>query len=154
MSIADRGAMVALRNEGRSWVELAEHFQRPGSTLRGIFKHWQTHGTVEHTWGPGGPRALNDLAEERLVRSVRRHPKVTVAQLAATEEVSATTVRKTLHEHKMNHRVCRTTPIITPATASKRRAWAEEVSGMDWRRVIFTDEAAYFVGDDVAREMC
>jgi transposase len=154
MSIEDRGAMVALRKEGRTFAQLAHEYNRPESTLRNVWKHYQAHGTVELSYGKGRPRKLDEQAEDRLVRSVHRDPKQTAAQLAATEDVSSTTVRKILHKRNINSRVCRTKPIIPPTTAKKRLDWAENVEGMDWRRVIFTDEAAFAVGDDVARVRC
>lgn len=93
---------------------------------------------------------------KKLDRTGAKHMDPTAARIAATEteNLSETTVRKVLHQHGMNHRICRKKPIIGEINQEKRKVWANGVEGMDWRRVIFTDEAAFYVGDDFGRIGC
>jgi transposase len=125
----DRGAVLALENEGYSWRELAAKFETSESTLRGVKRHFHQHGTVKKSYGKGRPPGLNTQAEDRLIRAVQRNPKVTSAQLAETENVSPTTIRKVLHSRGFNSRVCRIGQVLTGPNVEKRKRWADELEG-------------------------
>lgn len=80
-----------------------------------------------------------------------RHPFTTAEQLAKTEQVSATTVRKHLAQEDLVNLVARTAPVISPANIVKRVDWAAANKETDWRRFLWTDESAFQIGDDVPK---
>jgi hypothetical protein len=49
---------------------------------------------------------------------------------------------------------CRRKPILSAKNIRDRLAWAARNEMQDWTRVIFTDEAAFEIGDDVKQENC
>jgi len=63
--------------------------------------------------------------------------------------MSARVVRRALHEEGFHRRIARQKPFLTPAQKTKRFNWALEHAHWEveeWRRVIWTDEAAFNVG--------
>jgi hypothetical protein len=63
-------------------------------------------------------------------------------------------VRRILSSHGYFRARSRRKPILSAKNSKDRLAWAAANEKQDWSRVIFTDEAAFELGDDQAHEMC
>jgi len=60
--------------------------------------------------------------------------------------ISESTVRRMAHKHGFHSRICRR-KMVSAVNKQKRLLWAEENKERDWRRVMFTDEACFHVGE-------
>jgi hypothetical protein len=89
-----------------------------------------------------------------MIRHVRASPKQTADQIADYMQISASSVRRILSSHGYFRARCRRKPILSAKNIKDRLAWAAANEKQDWSRVIFTDEAAFELGDDQAHEMC
>jgi hypothetical protein len=97
---------------------------------------------------------LNLEADNRLVRHVRRDPKQNSAQISESAGVSPSTVERILKKKGYLRASCRRKPILSAKKVKDRLLWASKYEGMDWTRVIFTDEAAFEVEHDLKKEHC
>ena len=154
ISPTKKGELYGRFKAGWSMQKLAKHYQRAKSTIQGIIDHRRRTRTVRPTPRPGNPPILDAGAEDRLVRHVRRDPKQNSAQISESAGVSASTVERILKKKGYLRASCRRKPILSAKNVKDRLLWASEYEGMDWTRVIFTDEAAFEVGDDLKREHC
>ena len=139
---------------GMSMSALAKEYKRSKSTIQGIIEHRERTGTVKPSWNSGNVHILSPQDEERLIRQVRKNPKQTSAQLSSIEKVSPSTIERILKSHGYIRATCRRKPILEALNVAQRLEWASANVNQDWRRVIFTGEAAFEVGDDHSNEMC
>lgn len=154
VSPTKKGELYGKFKAGSSMQKLANHYKRPKSTIQGIIEHRRRTGTVRPTRWPGNPPILNAEAEDRLVRHVRRDPKRNSGQISDSAGVSVSTVERILKKKGYLRASCRRNPILSPKNVKDRLLWASTCEGMDWTRVIFTDEAAFEAGDDLKKEYC
>lgn len=126
----------------------------PPSSVHNIIKDIERKGTSRITWNTGNDHILSPADDKRMVRHVRRSPKQTADQIADYMKVSATTVRRILKAHGYIRARCRCKPILSDKNIKDRLDWAAANENQDWTRVIFTDEAAFELGDDQIHELC
>jgi transposase len=154
ISPTKKGEIYGKYKQGMSMSALADEYERAKSTIQGIIEKRERTGTVKPSWNTGNPHIMSLEDEERLIRQVRKNPKQTSAQLSNIVKVSASTVERILHRHGYIRAICRRKPILKDLNIKQRLEWAAANVNQDWTRVIFTDEAAFEVGDDFAQELC
>jgi hypothetical protein len=62
-------------------------------------------------------------------------------------KLSATTVREHLAGKGYHRRVARKVPFLKKDQKLKREAWAKFVKGIDWSKVIWSDECYVYIGN-------
>lgn len=134
-----------------SMVEVGKQYGCAPSTVCEILKRWREHGTTYTRDKPGRPHKLSSRDEMHLIRDIRQEPRQPWAYFADKYNVSAPTIRKVAKDQGLHKRVMRTTPYISPAAKDKRLRWTRTIPGQDWRRVIFTDEVPFQLGEDISR---
>lgn len=154
ISPTKKGELYARHKHGESMGSLAKSYGRSKSSIQGIIQKRELTGTVRPQPRRGNPRILSPEAEERLIRHVRRDPKMKSAQIAQFVGVSASTCERILKRHGFKRARCRCKPILSEKNIKDRLEWARTYEKMDWQQVIFTDEVAFEVGDDLKSEMC
>ncbi|KAI5453255.1 hypothetical protein NCC49_006278 [Naganishia albida] len=153
-SPSKKGQLYGLYAAGTPIRELAREKDIPASSAYSIIKNIERNGTAQITWNTGNEHILSEADEERMIRHVRRCPKQTADQIADYMKVSASTIRRILKAHGYRRLRCRCKPILSDRNVKDRLNWAAANENQDWTQVIFTDEAAFELGDDQAREMC
>jgi transposase len=133
---------------------LAKEYGRSKATIQSIIKKRKLTGTVRPQPRRGNPRILSEDQELRLIRHVRRKPKMRSAQMSLFMGVSASTCERILKRHGFRLRKCRPKPILSPKNIQDRLKWARKYEHQDWQQVIFTDEVAFQIGDDLKSEWC
>jgi DNA-binding MarR family transcriptional regulator len=149
-----KGQLYGKYAAGTPIREIARKENIPPSSVHSIIKDIERKGTSRITWNTGNEHILSLSDEQRMIRHVRRSPKQTADQIADYMKVSASTIRRILKAHGYRRLRCRCKPILSPKNIKDRLDWAAANENQDWTRVIFSDEAAFELGDDQLREMC
>ena len=110
--------------------------------VRGIVKKFKTTGTVVNKPGRGRKFILPPRTVRRMVREIKKSPKLTVTELHQMvaswgHKVSKTTIRRYLHANKLFGRHAGKKTFLTQNHKHKRleRYWA-----FNWDRVLWSDE--------------
>lgn len=69
-----------------SGCEISRSLQVPKSSVHDIIQKWRQRGTMERQSGSSRPPVLSDQAQERLIRAVRREPKLSADVLPTKRE--------------------------------------------------------------------
>jgi transposase len=150
-----KGGIISLRKSANwSYGKLAKEFKRPVSTIKSIIEHYDRYGTVYNRCGDGRPPKLNEEAEERLVRSVKREPKRSAGFWGRRVDLSRQQTCRILKKHRLRYRMCRKKPFISAANALKRMKWAADNAGTNWKEVMFTDECCVKIGEVSGQQHC
>ena len=144
-SIQVRQMCVDLHRSGRGYKKIATQLQLPISTVRGIIKKFKTTGTVVNKPGRGAKFILPPRTVRRMVREIKRSPKLTVTELQQMvaswgHKVSKSTIRRCLHANKLFGRHARRKPFLTRNHKRKRLEFAKRYWGFNWDRVLWSDE--------------
>lgn len=94
-----RERVVALREEGRSMGQIAEHFRIPKGTVQNILERYRDSGGVAPKPAAGGrPPKLGPGQLKKLERAVLRHPDATLEELRSLSgaPVSVVAIHKAL----------------------------------------------------------
>lgn len=110
-------------------------------------RHYCINGTVQDIPRSGRAPLLNSDAQNRLVRAIERHPKQSPAAFGKTVGVSGRTVVRIAATYGLRSCICRKKPFISEVNKDKRVKWARDTEGTQWRRIMYTDEAAFRIGD-------
>uniref|UniRef100_A0A8C5PFS3 Transposase Tc1-like domain-containing protein n=1 Tax=Leptobrachium leishanense TaxID=445787 RepID=A0A8C5PFS3_9ANUR len=120
----------------------------PRETIGSIIRKFKAKGTVETLPGRGRKKMLTSTAVRYLKRRVEKGPRVTAEELRKDlsdvgTEVSAQTIRRTLHNEGLHARTPRRTPLLSPKNKKSRLQYAK--SHVDkpqrfWDSVLWTDE--------------
>jgi hypothetical protein len=148
--IEQKGQIVGLKQRHDPPIsdrEVGRRLGVPRRTVTSIVKHYNTYGTVADRPRTGRPPLLDSDAQNRLVRAIGRDPKAPPASFAETAGVSARTVIRTAAKHGLHSRICRKKPFISDVNRKKRVQWAKDNEGTLWRRIMYTDEAAFRIGE-------
>jgi transposase len=154
VSPTKKGELYGKYKSEMSMKDIAEEVGCSKSTVQGIVQHRERTGTVRPTWNTGNKHKLSAQDERRMIRHVRASPKQTADQIADYMQISASSVRRILSSHGYFRARCRRKSILSAKNIKDRLGWAAANEKQDWSRVIFTEEAAFELGDHQAHEMC
>lgn len=149
----DRGRIIAYRDCGLSYRDIAARVGRDPMTSKRIWDRWVQEGNTERHAGSQRPPITNARQDRHVIRSALWDRSTTSQTLSrelgsyAGRQVSARTVRRRLQQHGLSAR----RPLLRlPLTLRlrqarlqwciQRRTWTQE-----WRRVVFTDESRYCI---------
>lgn len=125
------GIVKTWRKKQLGYGALSELYGVPKSTVRGIIKRYTATGTVENVPTPGAPKKIGDSAHRRLVREIKKNPKVTAKELKDMLEtvgtsVSDRTVRRHLNSDGFHGRRPRCKPLLKAGHRKQRLAYAKQ----------------------------
>ncbi|KAK4689827.1 hypothetical protein P7C73_g290, partial [Tremellales sp. Uapishka_1] len=123
----------------------------PRTTVRRIIQHAKDRGNVYALPRSGRPQKLDARGEARLIRTIHNDPKSKFDVFGEVVGISRWTASRIAKKHGLNSRIARKKPMIPPVNQKKRVQWARDNEETDWKRVMFTDESCFKVGE-TARE--
>ncbi|CAF1168507.1 unnamed protein product [Rotaria sordida] len=105
--------------------------------------------SLKHRGGNGRPRVLSAIEKKAIGQYIRRNNEITVNEikekLSTTyhSSVSATTIRRHLHEYGYRNVLPKSTHMLTSDDKKRRVQWAKQHKNDNFTRTIFTDEASF-----------
>lgn len=146
-----RGRILQCRDDKISVRGISEKLGIPKSTVQNTINREDRYHTRNSLPRSGRPKKYSIRDERKLVREMLRDRFVSFQAIAASNHMSTRSVREIAKRHGLAKRVARRKPFINKRNQLKRKAWASENTDKDWSNVIFTDEAAFEIGEDVRR---
>ena len=126
---------------------IAKRFGIPPTTFQSMINRYKQRGSLEKHKSSGRPPRIDSQGEERVVRAIQRNPKASYDVFGEIINASSSTVRRIARKHGLKSFIARKKPFISAVNKQKRVQWAHANVDTDWRRVMFTDEAAFRVGE-------
>lgn len=147
-----RNLIVKLREDGKSYGEIAKTVKKCRATIQSIIKKYEETGNSCNQPRSGRPKVLNNREIRLLIKKVKKDPKKSAPTLAAelatetNKRVHAETVRRILRCNGFHGRTPRRKPLISKVNQQKRLTYAlkyqNETSDF-WKQVLFTDESKF-----------
>lgn len=106
-------------------------------------KRYETEGHVENRPRPGQPRKTNPVIDFQIKEKAEESPFITATSIAREMNLSARIVRNRLRESGLFHHIPATEAKLTQKHLDDRIKFCEENQGLDWDRVIFSDEKVF-----------
>lgn len=153
LSTEEKATIVGMRKSGAKGPQIAAELGHPISTVYTVLENEKLRGTVVSPKPTGRPPKLTERDKRALGRALtgnRRAPLADVGNMLPTK-VGTKTVRKAAHELGFNARVARKKPFLCGRHIAKRLEFAKKYKHWtveDWRRVVWTDEASFEVGNN------
>uniref|UniRef100_A0A8C5MYZ5 Transposase Tc1-like domain-containing protein n=1 Tax=Leptobrachium leishanense TaxID=445787 RepID=A0A8C5MYZ5_9ANUR len=127
-----REEVITLHRKGNGYKKIAKMLNIPRETIGSIIRKLKAKGTVETLPGRGRKKMLTSTAVRYLKRRVEKRRRVTAEELRKDlsdvgTEVSAQTIRHTLHNEGLHARTPRRTPLLSPKNKKSPRVTAEEL---------------------------
>lgn len=147
-----REIIIELHKKNKSLREIGEIVGRHHCTVKKIIDKYANHLTVENLPRPGRPKRLTATEVRAVVREVKANPVSSAVQLAknitetSRKSVSASTVRRALHQHGLHGRVPRKKPYISKVNQQKQLQFAKKYKnvGVDyWKTILYSDESKF-----------
>ncbi|UZJ55818.1 hypothetical protein CBS101457_005138 [Exobasidium rhododendri] len=140
-----RALAVGMWKGGVKQVIIAKELGLQPSTLCRIIKRFKARNTVKNNPRSGRPPATTRLERCRMVSWAKQHHwqpyKWVMARYCIG--VSKTTFVRVLRRAGLQRYTAQLAPRLTDKHKEKRREWAAYAVGIDWRRVVFTDESSF-----------
>jgi transposase len=137
-------------NQGvRSATTIARKTKVPLSTVHDNLKKLKNNGNLDRKKGSGRKRLITKGHSQAIGQYLRRNNELTAKGISTKIEyerglkVSDSTINR--HLKKLNYKsVLPTgTPMLTEYHKQLRVEWAKKHKGMNWNRVIFSDESSF-----------
>lgn len=147
-----RKIVIALHCEGKSLREIGKIVEKSFSTVRNIVNKYNFSGRIKDFPKTGRPKKLSNRQVKLICREVKNKPSSSAVKIAeqisneSGNNVSASTVRRTLNSNGLHGRVPRKKPFISAVNKKKRLEFAKNLVGSSqnfWNRTIFTDESKF-----------
>jgi transposase len=155
-SSATKNLFIGAVLGGQDIAQAARKFGLKDSTARSIMKKYNATGTAENRPRSGRPTKLTDTAKRHIVRTARKNRRAPFSEIRNLVGLKADeiTIRRVLNHAGYHRRVARKVPFLTKLHRHARMAWARlyhKYSLQQWARVIWSDEAYIYLGDDHGR---
>ncbi|GFY54979.1 transposable element Tcb1 transposase [Trichonephila inaurata madagascariensis] len=153
-SLELQNLIVKLKDENKSYSEIAKIVKKPRSTVQTIYRNYVMRGNMLNKSRCGHPHKLSDRDARAIVRKVKKNPKISAPKLAdqiataSGKKVHPETVLRILRSGSYNCRVSRKKPFISSVNQRKRLDFASAHVDKDfdfWKTVVFTDESKFNV---------
>lgn len=159
---AERKIILELHKQKKSCAQIGEILKRSRFTIYSIIKRFKNDTDLKSRPHTGRRRKLTNKEERKIVRKIKKDPKITSTQVAAEvleetgKEIHPKTVRRTLHRAGYSSRIARKKPLISKVNQKKRIEFAKTYLNKPtefWNSVLFTDESKFniFQSDGRAR---
>jgi transposase len=132
-------------------VQIGKEFGVATSTVSKTLRRWREHGTTYTLDRSGRLTKMSPRDKRRAVAYMKSHPRSTWAEIADKFGVGVTKIRAVAHDAGLHKRVVRRTPFVSPQARKKRMLWSRLNPSTAWKRVVFTDESAIELGEDIGR---
>lgn len=149
LTLHERSSIVALRNEGKSLIDLARQFKVHHTTIIRICAKFNQTGSVQNLKRSGPYRKTTERQDRSLKRIQIQQPNLvsnSVAQIFNAQhdvQINARTVRRRLVNMGLPSRIAKTKPSISAVNKRKRLDWARRHADWmpeQWQNVHFSDE--------------
>jgi transposase len=155
-SSATKNLFIGAVLGGQDIAQAAQKFGLKDSTARSIMKKYNATGTAENRPRSGRPTKLTDTAKRHIVRTAHKNRRAPFSEIRNLVGLKADeiTIRRVLNHAGYHRRVARKVPFLTKLHRHARMAWARlyhKYSLQQWARVIWSDEAYIYLGDDRGR---
>jgi len=156
LTTEEKGRIVGMRNAGLKGSEIARKLGHPASTVYTVLANYDKRGTVEPRKSSGRPPKLSDRDRRHLNQLVNKNRKAPLAEITnmLDANVSARTVVRAVHELGYRARVAAIKPFLNPSHIAKRLEFAlshQHWTVEEWKRVIWTDESSFQIGQNSRR---
>ena len=150
--VEERGIIMRLYNQGKSYSDIANTVGRSRSTVQSIVNRFKNKETLINNERSVRPRKLSTREQRYVINIIKKSPRTTSSEIAAqlaeyfNNPVSSRTVRRVLHRFRYRGRVPRKKPYISKINRTKRLQFAKEYVEKDnefWEKVLFTDESKF-----------
>lgn len=149
----DRGRIVAYRECGLSFRDIARRTGRHPTTVMRIWNQWVAEGHTERHAGSQRPPMTNAREDRHIVRSALQNRTTTSRTISqetgmfAARPVSARTVRRRLQQRGLSSRRPLLRLPLTMQHRERRRLWCAERQSwiQEWHNVVFSDESRFCV---------
>lgn len=133
---------------GESHRAVAKKYSISKAAVGKILLKLKTFGSVVDRPGRGRKRKTDARTDTKIMREVKKNPKVTVREIQETLQlsVSGRTVRRRLVAQGLNSKLARKRPFISKANKAKRLKFAKEHADKPlefWKTVLWTDESKF-----------
>lgn len=143
-----RGRILALREEGYNYREIAAKVGCAHSTAQKTVKRDQKYDTRKSLPRPGRPCATNPQTKGKVLRSLQNNRWEPYGKIANRfRDVKEHQVRGIAWEAGYRRCVARRKPFLTTKAVQKRQEWAIQNKGRTWSNIIWTDEASIETGE-------
>ena len=147
-----RGRIIQMHVDGKSYRAIAEELGVTKSTAQRTVQKDIQHNTRHDLPHPGRPKSTTAREERSMVMAALRDRDRPWKEVAGDFDKSYSTFARVLKKHSYGRYVKRETPNKTPAQVKKRQKWVKENKDTNWKAIIFTDEAAFQLGDTKGRQ--
>jgi transposase len=137
-------------NKGtRSAPDINRKTNIPRSTIYYNINKLKQTNSLKHQAGNGRPRILSGIEKKAIGQYIRHNNEITVNEIKEKSSttyhssVSATTIRRHLHEYGYRNVLPKSTHMLTSEDKKRRVQWAKQHKNDDFKRTIFTDESSF-----------
>lgn len=143
---------VALQDDGRPILYIAERLGHPRSTISDAIQRFRQTGSYSRRPGQGRPRVTNAVEDRFLRLQALRERTVSAPVLAVRLAdvhgtlVSSDTVLRRLRQHNLTSHVPATGPLLDAGHRRQRLEFARahaDWNTNNWQNVLFTDESRF-----------
>ena len=107
----------------------------------------QRSGSLYPSHSPGRPLKLSEHQQRLILRDLNQNPFASFRSIAGEHTTSEQSIARLANRHLLYRFTAAEKPFLQPEHLQARLKWARENVEQDWRRVIYTDEAAVVSGD-------
>lgn len=151
-SLDIRRIIIDLQKKGKSLREIGKIVGRSHNTVKNIIDKYAKHHTLENLAGAGRPKRLSITDERAVVREVKENPTSSAVKISEkmsetlAKPVSASTIRRVLHNNGLHGRTPRKKPYISKINQYKRMNYVKKYETEPlsfWERILFSDESKF-----------
>lgn len=143
-----REEVIRLHKNGNGYKKISKILNVPRDTVGSIIRKFKVKGTAQTLPGRGRKKILTATAVRYLKRKMEKNPRMTAEELKRDlsevgTEVSAQTIRRTLHSEDIHARTPRRTPLLSAKNKKSRLEYAKinvDKPQRYWDHVLWSDE--------------
>lgn len=132
-----------------SVVSAAKYLHRSKTFVKKWITRYKINQNIDDLPERDTKRATAVRTDRTIINLFMKNPTLTLKQgqqrLAKRNiNVSVATIRRRLHENKVQWRSVRTKPLLKQQHVEKRLLWARQHRTRDWQNVVFSDESSFW----------
>lgn len=148
------GRILALRDEGYNYREIARKIGCAHSTAQKTVKRDENHDTRNSLPHPGRPPATDERTNRRVLRGLRNNRWEPYGRIAdGFGDIKEHQVKKIAHDAGYRRYVARQKPFLSKKAIRERQEWAIQNEGRTWSNIIWTDESSIETGKRPGHQM-
>ena len=143
-----RDEVIRLHKNGNGYKKISKILNAPRDTVGSIIRQFKVKGTAQTLPGHGRKKTLTATAVRYLKLKIEKNPRMTAEELKRDlsevgTEVSAQSIRRTLHSEDIHARTPRRTPLLSAKNKKSRLECAKfnvDKPQRYWDHVLWSDE--------------